>query len=297
MKRFYIRRVLRLAPALASFVIFFFILWDLLFDIISVSALSAALFYYFNYFRLSVGPDFYPPYNVLWSLAVEEHFYIIFPCIFIFCGGMTNKLLRLLITFITIALLWRMYLFHAVSENWIDVNPEYFKKATDTRFDSIIYGVLLATAVALYSTRDVLTALRTIPAALSGVSLIIIGLGFKLPFFYEAEIISSLQYTLRYTLTGIGLFLSLNYVLFSPKAGAIRAALSTGILVYIGKLSYSIYLWHLAILVTAKKLYPEHIGFEMTFACALLTVFFSMISYHFVELRFIKLRHRFGSNA
>ena len=295
LKNFYIRRVLRLAPALVFFVAFFGVLWWQLFTLFSFEALFAAIFYYFNYFKLFVG-DVFPPYNVLWSLAVEEHYYIIFPGLFLFIGGMTKNTVKIFIFFAGFILLWRFMLLHLISEQSIALDYQYLKKSTDTRFDSILYGALLATMAFTSGANVFLEKLRTFSIAIVGGLIVIIGLSFKLPAFNQYEVISELQYTLRYTLTGIGLLLVLNYILFAKTATVFRTILSTPILVYIGKLSYSIYLWHLATLVTAKKLYPQDIGISMYLICTVITLIAALISYHFVELKFIKLRHKFGSN-
>ena len=50
----------------------------------------SGIFYFANYYHLFIG---YPPYNpmpIIWSLSVEEHYYIIFP----FCMLLCRKNLR-----------------------------------------------------------------------------------------------------------------------------------------------------------------------------------------------------------
>ncbi|RYG06011.1 MAG: acyltransferase [Chitinophagaceae bacterium] len=88
LKAFYIRRLLRLYPALIVMILLsltiilinhYGIIWK---DIL------AGLFYFTNYFL--VYSDFVLPdqnyllvSRILWSLSVEEHFYLIFPLLFV----------------------------------------------------------------------------------------------------------------------------------------------------------------------------------------------------------------------
>lgn len=297
LKQFYIRRVLRLAPALILHIVTFSVLWYVLFDVVRANAVWAACLYYFNYFRFAFGSDYFPPFNVLWSLAVEEHFYILFPGIFILSGGMSARLYRLLWGAVALALAWRFAMYYLIANQVVDVDLSYLKRASDTRFDSILYGVILAIAVQLRSTTGLLTQLRTGRACVAGCVLIVAGLGLKLGLLKNYSALSSLQYTLRFSLTAIGLFLIFNYVLFDTGRNFLRNILSVSPLVYVGKLSYSLYLWHQAILVTAKRLMPGELDWGTKAACALVSVLVSVGSYHLVEVRFNALRKRFGSNV
>ena len=90
---------------------------------------------------------------------------------------------------------------------------------TDSRFDALIYGVLLSVSVQVDGVKQLCRKVRS-------------GWTYRGVASYRCRLSSKLaptdshlylaQYYLRYVLTGIGLFLSLNYVLFADRAYLFR---------------------------------------------------------------------------
>ena len=88
LRNFYIRRLLRLSPPL-------FITLALVYGLVALGAFEGVIrsdaivsqvLYFYNYYSI-LSPD--PTegalgLNVLWSLSVEEHFYLIFPFLFLY---------------------------------------------------------------------------------------------------------------------------------------------------------------------------------------------------------------------
>jgi peptidoglycan/LPS O-acetylase OafA/YrhL len=67
-------------------------------------------------------------------------------------------------------------------------------------------------------------------------------------------------------------------------------------LVYLGKISYGLYVYHLlALLLVRNAIRPQRLALYPVYALLgfAVTVAFSMISYHFLELPFLKLKERF----
>jgi peptidoglycan/LPS O-acetylase OafA/YrhL len=76
--RFYLRRAARLLPALLLVVLVCDLLFAAAGALHPVIASVAVLFYAGNYAALWIG-QFLPGYGHTWSLAIEEHFYVLCP--------------------------------------------------------------------------------------------------------------------------------------------------------------------------------------------------------------------------
>ena len=137
---FYFRRLLRLFPALFVYVMLMLIFVTVT-DMVHITTgqLSAALLYYVNYHGLVNTHGNVVPWGQLWSLAVEEHFYVVFPLILIALKRRT-VLVQLAATVVMIILsaTWRTFIFSYFH------NSDYVYAASDTRFENIAWGCALA---------------------------------------------------------------------------------------------------------------------------------------------------------
>ncbi len=142
--KFFIRRFLRLFPPL---IITLIVVYSLSFIGIvdgepSLSSFLSQMFYLANYhtiFHWSGGTP--QGLGILWSLAVEEHFYLFFPILLYFLLHNIGKknTSYFILTICLIVLAWRFYLI--VFEFKPSIRTYY---ATDTRIDSILFGCLLS---------------------------------------------------------------------------------------------------------------------------------------------------------
>lgn len=145
LKKFYVRRVLRIWPPFYIVLAVTAVLASL--GILSGKAAPAPLLAYSlhvaNYWRIYHGLDDTPGgTSVYWSLAVEEHFYLVFPFLYIWMrrrGLSAQKQFALLLALCVAVLLWRVYL--AAIPN---LPQERYALATDTRVDGILAGCMLA---------------------------------------------------------------------------------------------------------------------------------------------------------
>lgn len=142
--RFYIRRAIRLYPPLLSaLAVAYMLMWlGWVSGGLTWQGLLGQLFYFSNYQYLFFhSPQDVPTgTGILWSLAVEEHFYIVMPLVIVVLQRLQSMrwLGMLLVGLTLVAASWRVYLVtHGAT-------PDRIYYATDTRFDSILFGALLA---------------------------------------------------------------------------------------------------------------------------------------------------------
>ncbi|WP_086054326.1 acyltransferase [Pseudoruegeria sp. SK021] len=174
-------------------------------------AILSQLFYFYNYYQVlaSNWNEGARGLNVLWSLAVEEHFYLIFPGMFLLFlhSRLTLRHIRMMLSGLLLWRILRMGVFGATA------NTIYI--STDTRFDWILYGAVLA----IMNARGV--SARIFPTGGTGRvlwllgSLAVLGACFVLggEFFRE---------TFRYSMQGLALMPLFHYAITQPDLPPFR---------------------------------------------------------------------------
>ncbi len=140
---FYARRALRLLPALFVLLMAHAIYARIahLPSAAEISTIRAAIFYYVNWYGVWHVFGVAQGLGHLWSLAIEEQFYLVWPTVLVLFLGLRRKTTRvtviLVAAIVTIgvhpALMWE----HGTS--WL-----FIFLRTDTRADSLLVGALLA---------------------------------------------------------------------------------------------------------------------------------------------------------
>lgn len=229
---FYIRRFFRLMPALTVFIFLSVLTLQLAGHGVAWKEILAVFLYTANYYGIFIGfsgDTFPPPLAITWSLAVEEHFYLIFPSLFVGLIVSWKRFVSLIVGVLVIVLCWRCWLAYGVG---LEQLPHYrIYKATDTRVDSILYGTLLAVLLARKQT--VWERLNNMQCFAAGAVIILATLLIRSEEFRES---------LRYSLQGLALFLLFPYAVLSNSV--ISQLLSNRFFLYVGKISYSLYLYH-----------------------------------------------------
>jgi peptidoglycan/LPS O-acetylase OafA/YrhL len=280
---FYIRRFLRLGPALITMISAVSVGYFLLSGTISSTQILAGLFYYTNFYVYPIfAAHFEGTYTMplwpLWSLAVEEHYYLIYPLIFSVTWKRHERFLAGL-TILTIAVLaWRI----ALVTYWRvpEIRTSF---ATDTRIDSILFGALLAV---LLKTRfaNIARYFEHWAVVAAGALLLLLTFLYRDPTFRE---------TLRYSLQGIALIPLFYAVLFAPSFSPVRMVLELPVMTWIGRLSYSLYLYHVAAFFFVAALLPKANFLLLALISVPASLAAASFSYYCVERQFQKLRERF----
>src|SRR5579863_3829336 len=141
---FWIRRALRILPPLLIVVVGAALMALVLYPpgTVQAQALAADLLFYANYWTIYGTGEEIPGLGVVWSLAVEEHFYVLFPLLYVAMLRFRvprQHQARLLWGLCAAVLVWRCVLvlaMHATSAR--------IYVATDTRADCILFGCALA---------------------------------------------------------------------------------------------------------------------------------------------------------
>lgn len=265
-KQFYIRRMLRIWPA------FYFVLFagailtmaGFLPGVIQPVPLLSQILHVGNYYSIfhgntgtSVGTGIY------WSLAVEEHFYLVFPFIYY---GIVRMGVKAAGQFSIIALLcaaflaWRYFL---VVELNMDEHRSYY--ASDTRVDSILYGSMLAILgnPMLDASRisERVWKFLLVPA---GLAILIFTLVHRSPDFRE---------TARYSLQGIALYPLFATAIRYPEWTPFRI-LNARVMMFFGWISFPLYLVHFTVLRAFVTLdLPAFVQGALSFIVSLLLAY------------------------
>jgi len=231
--RFYGRRMLRLFPELVVLLIVLgLIIGPLMHQPLPILQAFAALAYWSNYFIIAnLGTcDHCAVTGHLWSLAVEEHFYLVMPLCLIACAFAPRRLVMLFVAVIVAACVWRAVAF--IGLHFSDI---YTYKATECRIDSIAWGCLAAVAE------------RTWPKAMALVrrhALAVFGAAVVILLFSLACRDDTFRATFRYSLQSFALVGVILPLVISPKLAPLVAALEWAPMRWMGRRSYAAYLWH-----------------------------------------------------
>ena len=296
---FYARRAFRLMPPLiVSLAIAYGLTYSgWLAGAITGKGLAAQLLYFANYYGLFFDPGNTIPEGtgILWSLAVEEHFYIVYPLLMTLLLGSTLRprtIGALLGVVCLVVLAWRMHLVQS-SGFW----PDRTYYASDTRIDSIVYGCILAL---------VMNPMRQPrrPGAWSGevsgsmslaqwAALAIAGGAMLFTLIYRDP---TFRETARYSIQGLAL-MPIFYFAIRFSDNPLFRHLNSPWAIALGTYSYAIYLIHYVIISVLDKNVPAVAAKSaILFPTALLiSIAFAVAIERYVEPYFRRLRRKFRS--
>lgn len=288
--KFYLRRILRLFPA-----VFLLLLTYLLFFGYTDSQNLAThldnvrlvLFYLVNVHRANGS---YEPIFLghTWSLSIEEQFYLLWPWVFF---GLSVVMARKYIFFVLLAAAlsvwgWRVFLY----QHAIPIARLY--NGFDTRADALLLGCTLAMLVSFPSIMQLRQQQRF--TLQSG---IIAGLCFVFLIYISRFALYDDPWMLQYGYFGVALSstLILFHLYIAPKS-PLASILRFRPLMWVGKISYGVYLWHYPIM---WYMYDRlKYSWQLTLlAGGTLTLLCAALSYYMIERRFIGLRHKFSQSS
>jgi peptidoglycan/LPS O-acetylase OafA/YrhL len=233
LRGFYERRVRRLGPALIVFLAAF-LAWSAVAGLDRRADVLAALFYGSDVVEASGGSMH--ELGHLWSLAVEEQFYLVWPLALIGLLWLGRRASRAVLGLVAVLAAWRLVVFVATLD-WARV---YF--GPDTVAVALVAGAALAmTPVDIRRPRAVGTA--------GLVVLLVLALTLGHSMAPSATIL---------LLLGIPVAVGASVALLAGAASV--PGLSSRPLVWLGGISYALYLWHTALNGILESVYGWEVG-------------------------------------
>jgi peptidoglycan/LPS O-acetylase OafA/YrhL len=262
---FYGRRARRLLPALSlvalcTLLTSFFVLSPAEFKEVAKSSFAASAylsnFWFstraFDYFAPESGQN---PFLHTWSLSVEEQFYFVWPALILVVSRWRRQFLIPALAAVTAGSLLLCILLVQTHQPLAFYLP--FTRAWE-------FGAGALAFVCASRTRNPL--LGPIGLALIGISAAFISENNTFPGWLALVPVAGTAAVL----------------VAGQTENGITSLLSSRPLVWLGKLSYSLYLWHWPVIVLAEIVWPD-IGAAGRMACALLTLGLAVASFYLIE--------------
>ena len=284
-KSFYFRRILRIWPPfyLVLLIGTSLTVLGLLEGQIHLSGFLAQSLHYSNYYSIFIGGGITVGSNVYWSLAVEEHFYFLFPLFYIIIRkkNASSRQQMLMICGLCLAILiWRCILVYNFGVPW---ERTYY--GSDTRVDSILFGCVLAVnGNPIFDRESCSNKLWKYFFLPLGIILILFSFLYRSPEFQE---------TFRYTIQGIGLYPIFATAIRFPTWGLFQW-LNLRWVRFLGILTYSLYLVHHTVIYAVKAYFPQLHEFIQGGVSLLISFGLAYAIYLFIEIPFARLRKKFS---
>ena len=276
-RQFYWRRCFRILPAA-----YFYLLVVALLSFAGVINVSlerwiSSLLFFNNY--STAADSWYVDH--FWSLAVEEHYYLLWPIVFVVSRNNKTRLIVAVALAIFIAI-WRLINFKYLG----GFSSHHIWSRTDICADAILWGAIFALIRAVPSLKRRLDRLYATPWFLRALIVMIFLLGCKFlafPGWWLGELMSHAFLVIFIPMAIFGGI--------SRSTGRFATFMESALLRWIGRISFSLYLYQQLFLVLdegERMASPWNLlqGFPLNFV---MTFCLAIVSYHFIEQPLIKL--------
>lgn len=278
LRDFYLRRVLRIIPAYAAYVLVTALYtrwrtgegWD---PWLTLSAVT----YTTNYYN-AVHGHAPTPLSHTWSLAVEEQFYLFWPLALLALMRLPRKrAMQALVGVIGAVMVWRSIAYYGLG-----TGTAYVYNCFETRFDCLAVGCLLALATRWSNVDAVAQRLvRFDWLPLVTVALIVFSRTCSEAYHYGPG------FTVDSLLFGV-LIVQLLLLVRKP----LWSWLDAPVVRWVGLLSYSLYLYHGLGIGLGRKLGSLPLGLQLGLGI-MASFALALASYHGIEKPFLRLKKRF----
>ncbi len=276
MRNFWERRIRRILPAAAVMVIATLLTGALIllpdsFENLGQSALAQALmvsnFYFWQQDGYFAAPSDYEALLHTWSLAVEEQFYLILPLLLVYLNRKSPQRIALILGAIfLLSLIWSFF------------GPYLHPMATFYLLPARAWELLLGSLIAILAIKVPGGRFGAAVLSLMGIALMVYPM---------------LTYAPTTPFPGIAAIppcLGAALFIIATRGHATLAGqvLSLPPFVFIGKISYSLYLWHWPLLVFGRHLSIHETPLETRIALLAASLILAILSWRFIETPFRK---------
>jgi peptidoglycan/LPS O-acetylase OafA/YrhL len=270
-RNFYFRRSLRIFPLYYFYLTLVFVIIPLI-SHVEIPAFSKQIYHwvYLQDFAITFHWNYAGPIH-FWSLAVEEHFYLFFPLLVYFLSE--KKLVYALAALILSSITVRYFLTKAHFEVF------YF---TFSRLDELVLGAILA----ILEINKKLTADK---AARFMYLFIFVAMPTLVLWVVYSKDANDVLQVVKYILISLCYFSIIGYIVALNEHHIIKKTLSIKPLLFIGKISYGLYVYHGICfnLITVNNLCVKFFG------SFILTILVSSVSFYFFESYFLRFKNYF----
>jgi peptidoglycan/LPS O-acetylase OafA/YrhL len=252
----------------------------------------ASLFYFANWHFIASGSNYFvqtgltSPLTHMWSLAVEEQFYLVWPLVVLGVLALFKSRWVLLAVCVVGALASATEM--ALLYHLNDVNRVYY--GTDTRAQSLLVGAALAVGLSLWADRhqrrgnggDPSWAARTTWGRRSILAVGLAGVAGSVVLWTTVSYNETFAYRGGFLLAALASAAVLCSVVCAPRSVLARC-LSLAPLRYIGRISYGMYLWHFPLYISLDHARTGLTGYPLFFTRSAATLAVATVSYFVVE--------------
>ena len=275
LRAFYIRRFFRILP---PYIFYLAALgWVASKGLIVIDEYEwvGCLLFIRNYFidPKAVGTMWYTAH--CWSLSVEEHFYLFWPLLLVLCG--ISRARRVVVPIALLIASWR-----CLDQHFNLVHVSHITRRTDTCLDGLLWGCWAALLLEMPACKEWITRRLTTPVWLAIFATWLLVICYEPPLSALGE-----AFLTPWLLVG---------TVLHPTTSVSRL-LESSLMRWIGRLSYSLYLWQqLFLMGSVHERRPFALGALQELPLNLVGVFaMAMASYYLIERPMIGLGQRVAS--
>jgi peptidoglycan/LPS O-acetylase OafA/YrhL len=301
-RNFYIRRTLRIFPLYYAFLLGMLVLrlaaghfdWTFVKLNVSLAALPWVAVYGTNILIALQGHALMPPLNPLWSLAVEEHFYLVWPTLVRWISP--RKMLWVCVGIVTGTLALRVGVWEYCQMKWCDLPDSTLSYLTVFRADALAAGA--GVAIMFHLEFDMRMLRRTAAGVMC-----ICGGALARAAVWDSGLHYMWNQRAMWMYTALALFFAGGMVLVVSDQASIGArVLGSRVMRFLGKYSYGLYIFNLPVWIFLgyamdPEKFPQFPAWEVfgvrIVIAAGATVGLAMLSWHLLEKRCLKLKARF----